>query len=111
MTEEEFKQAFIRLCRIRRGMIGRCTDANQHNYKYYGQRGISVCSEWTNDFLSFFKWAIEHGYSSDLSIDRINNDGNYEPDNCRWATILQQNRNQGPRRLSKKLLELIGQEI
>lgn len=54
--------------------------------KNYGGRGISICSEWENDFKSFYDWSMENGYSEGLQIDRINNDGNYEPSNCRWVT-------------------------
>ena len=63
-------------------------------YQDYGGRGIIICDEWKNDFMSFYKWAMENGHSKELSIDRIDNDGNYEPSNCRWATRVIQQRNQ-----------------
>uniref|UniRef100_A0A6M3IM27 Uncharacterized protein n=1 Tax=viral metagenome TaxID=1070528 RepID=A0A6M3IM27_9ZZZZ len=67
-------------------MRERCKNPKATHYKYYGGRGISVCSEWANDFAIFHKWAIEHGWEKGLQIDRINNDGNYEPLNCRFVT-------------------------
>jgi len=67
------------------GMKHRCNNINSISYKYYGGRGISVCAKWM-DFLTFYKWAIKNGYQKGLSIDRINNNGNYEPSNCRFVT-------------------------
>lgn len=82
-----------RLYNIWRGMKKRCTLPSDKDYKNYGGRGISLCSEWLNDFLTFYNWAINNGYSEELTIDRINYDGNYEPSNCRWVTIKEQNNN------------------
>ena len=77
------------------GDIKRRTLNSKHkNYNDYGGRGITICDEWKNDFMSFYNWAILNGYSDELSIDRIDNDGNYEPSNCRWATRTIQSRNQ-----------------
>jgi hypothetical protein len=73
-------------------MRHRCNNPNSDNYSYYGGRGIEVCDEW-NDFLAFHDWAMANGYADNLSIDRINPDGNYEPLNCRWATIKEQRNN------------------
>ena len=85
--------AKTRLFRIWQLMISRCTCKTNSDYRKYGKRGISVCDEWKSSFISFRDWALSHGYSDSLSIDRINNGGNYEPTNCRWATEKQQARN------------------
>lgn len=74
-------------------MIDRCDNPKNKKYHLYGGRGITVCEEWKNSFPAFHEWAIANGYSDELSIDRIDNDKGYSPDNCRWATITEQNRN------------------
>ena len=73
----------------------RTTNKNNKNYLDYGGRGITICDEWKDDFAKFREWALANGYEEDkgLSIDRIDNDGNYEPINCRWTTQTIQNRN------------------
>lgn len=83
-----------RLYRIWRRMKARCGNSHVIEYKDYGGREINICDEWQNDFMSFYNWAIENGYRDDLTIDRINNDENYEPSNCRWITRYEQGRNQ-----------------
>lgn len=71
----------------------RCFNPKHHKYYRYGARGITVCDQWKNDYNSFYNWSIQNGYQLGLSLDRINNDGNYEPSNCRWTTRKKQQRN------------------
>lgn len=82
----------MRLYSIWNGMKQRCYVKSYNRYDRYGGRGIKVCDEWM-DYLVFKKWALSHGYQDNLSIDRINIDGNYEPSNCRWATNEEQMNN------------------
>ena len=82
-----------RLHNIWLNMKGRCTNPNHPRYHHYGGRGITVCAEWSNSFAAFRDWALDNGYRDDLSIDRINNDGNYCPENCRFTNLIQQANN------------------
>lgn len=81
-----------RLYRIWAGILQRCNNPRNNNYKNYGAKGVGVCSEW-KEFINFKTWSLENGYSKELSIDRINPRGDYEPTNCRWATRETQNNN------------------
>ena len=74
-------------------MKQRCHNPNSSKYRFYGAKGVSVCEEWRNDFESFYNWAMKNGYKDNLTIDRIDPYGNYEPSNCRWATLQEQQLN------------------
>ena len=74
-------------------MKARCNNPNCKMYKDYGARGIVVCDEWSNDVITFYEWSIANGWQKGLSIDRIDVNGNYCPENCRWATMKVQQRN------------------
>ena len=78
-------------------MLARCYDPEHVGYKYYGGRGITICEEWKDDFLNFYDWAMANGYRDDLTLDRIDVDGKYEPKNCRWATMKEQTANKRPK--------------
>lgn len=82
-----------RLYKIYYNMKDRCYNAKNKRYSNYGGKGIIICNEWLEDFENFYSWAMQNGYEDNLTIDRINNDGNYEPCNCRWITKQAQNWN------------------
>lgn len=82
-----------RLYRIWANMKTRCYNRNDPHYPRWGGKGIRMCDEWIHSFKTFYDWAIHNGYSDELSIDRINGEIGYEPSNCRWVTVAENNRN------------------
>jgi hypothetical protein len=85
-----------RLYKIHVNMKDRCYNQSNLAFKDYGGRNISICEEWLNKengFINFYNWAMNNSYRKDLTLDRINNDDNYKPDNCKWSTNLEQARN------------------
>lgn len=91
-SRTKLKQNIPRLYRIWNGMKTRCSNPNKKEYKNYGGRGIKVCDEWLK-YENFYNWAINNGYKDNLTIERINNDSDYEPSNCTWITIQEQQKN------------------
>ena len=92
------KYGHIRIHNIWANMKSRCFNPKDARYTDYGGRGIKVCDEWKNDFFAFYKWAMENGYSENLTIDRIDNDGDYTPSNCRWVSRKVQSLNKSTNR-------------
>jgi hypothetical protein len=79
-------------------MKDRCLNSNNPRYHRYGGRGIIICERWLSSFENFYEWAVSNGYSDTLTIERVNNDGNYCPENCKWATMEEQLKNRTTRR-------------
>ena len=86
------KHTGTRIYKIFKGMKQRCCNPHNPNYKYYGGKGVSICQEWINDPLTFINWAMDHGYDENLTIDRIESDKGYCPDNCEFITQAEQAR-------------------
>lgn len=88
MTKHGFYNT--KLYKIYSGMKNRCYNKQSKNYKNYGMRGIRICDEWLNDYMCFHDWAMNNGYSDGMTIERNDVDGNYEPSNCKWITLHEQ---------------------
>lgn len=95
-----------RIYRTYHHMIDRCCNESDAKFNNYGGRGIKVCEEWRTDFLKFYNWAIQNGYEETLTIERINVNGNYEPDNCTWIPANEQARN----RTNQNIVEYNGEK-
>ena len=104
MTKIYDGRSKTKLYSVWKTMKYRCSNKNNHKYKNYGGRGIKVCDEW-KDYSLFRTWALSNGYQDDLTIDRVDVDGNYEPNNCRWVDMKTQQRN----RSNNKLIEYKGE--
>ena len=99
-------QTNSRLFEIWEGMRERCTREKHSHYADYGGMGIKICEEW-NEFIPFYNWAMDNGYNDNLSIDRINPDGQYEPNNCRWVSMKEQQNN----KRSNRFIEYNGENL
>ena len=80
------------LYNVWKSMRQRCNNSKLHDYRWYGMDGVKICEEWDN-FANFREWALKNGYKSGLTIDRVNSHGPYSPENCRWVTIQEQQKN------------------
>src|SRR5699024_6277604 len=82
-----------RLYKVYESMKQRCLNPNNDSYHHYGGRGITICEKWVKDYSNFYKWATSNGYRDNLTIDRIDVNGNYTPSNCRWVGWEEQSTN------------------
>ena len=106
-THSKYKELTkTRIYNIWSSMKQRCYYPNAISYPNYGGRGIGICQEWKDSFKAFYDWAMEHGYNDDLTIDRIDYNGNYEPSNCKWSTVKEQAQN----KRNNIVLELNGEK-
>lgn len=96
-----------RIHSIWRSIKDRCYNPKNQDYKHYGGRGITVCEEWKNDFLSFYNWALNNGYGEGLTIDRIDVNSGYHPENCQWVSMVEQSNN----RRNNKVITFRGESL
>ncbi len=101
MSKTTHGMAYTRIYRTYKDMVSRCHNPKDSTYKYYGEKGIEVCKEWREDRVKFFSWANTNGYTDDLTIDREDGLGNYEPSNCRWVDRTEQARNMPNQKVGK----------
>ena len=94
-----------RLYRIWRNMKVRCYNPKNRFFEFYGKRGIAICDEWKDNFQAFYDWAMSNGYADSLTIDRIDVNGNYSPENCRWVDMGTQTKN----RRSNRIIDFRGE--
>ena len=85
----------------------RCYNLNDPSYKYYGKRGVVMCDKWKNDFMLFYDWSLENGWSNNLTIDRIDNKGGYSPDNCQYISRSENSMKDVPKKLNKIAVKVI----
>jgi hypothetical protein len=109
--ECKYKRSHRRLFQIYRGMKARCYKENDKCYSLYGGKGIRVCNEWLSNADSFCEWALSNGYADDLSIDRINNEKDYYPENCRWSDTKTQARNRKGIKLTMEIARAIREDF
>lgn len=105
-SRKKLKQNNPRLYRIWAGMKSRCLNKKDKSYKNYGARHITLCNDWLY-YENFYNWALSNGYKSNLTIERIDNNGNYCPENCTWITIQEQQKNKRPRTIQAGLVEKV----
>lgn len=105
-TPYKHGMANSRLYNIWHGIKNRCELESSTGYRLYGARGIHICEEWKSEFTNFYDWAISHGYTESLELDRIDNDKGYSPDNCRWVTHKENcnNRRNSKNRLTGRMM-------
>ena len=106
-TRDSIKRKSGGLYYVHQGMKSRCYNKRVKNYHRYGGRGVFICDEWLNDFEVFLKWAKDNGYKKGLEIDRIDNNGNYEPYNCRFVTSEVNTRNSSNTKLNESVIRAI----
>lgn len=92
-NKRKYKKEYLSLRCIFKGIKNRCYNKKSNNYNRYGAKGISICKKWLDNPLSFCEWALQNGYKKGLTIDRIDTNGKYEPNNCRWVDYTTQCRN------------------